>query len=353
MTDCDVDPGLALLRDSIYGGPALPTALLAASLRRLGLECPFAVVAVQPAGRDIPLPGKEMRVLDLHGGLAYWCLPGDPAPALAHLDRLGVLHGGVQRCAAVDGLLTAIREAVVDLRRHELAARLAARVDVGSEARLRAEALKRLAAGDPAWRDTLRRWLVVVTVRHLRSLNNLRRKLVEFATQLTRAHDDRDLAFVFWRAIARIYHEHSYSGLEALFPEVIDTLAQRIAQTKAKVGDLRQARSPTVQAAAACVRERFCEPISLEDVAAAAGVSAAHLARSWRKEIGCSVGDTLRDLRLAEAQRLLAEGRRTVLDVALRCGFGSVEHFHRTFRARLGISPDAWRRDAADGGDSA
>jgi len=61
----------------------------------------------------------------------------------------------------------------------------------------------------------------------------------------------------------------------------------------------------------------------------------------------------MRTLRLAEAKRLLADGNRTVLDVALTCGFGSVEHFHRTFRAHHGASPDAWRQAMTEEGTSA
>jgi AraC family transcriptional regulator len=99
------------------------------------------------------------------------------------------------------------------------------------------------------------------------------------------------------------------------------------------------------------VRERFAEPISLAEVADAAGVGAAHLARRWRREVGCSVGDSLRALRLAEARRLLAGRPQTVLAIALRCGFNSVEHFHRTFRAALGTSPAAWRRRALAEGE--
>ena len=352
MTDCDLDPGLVLLRDAVYGGPFLPAALLAASLRRLGLAAPFQVVAAQPATvQAVPLPrsaaGRRIRVLRLHAGLEYWCCPGDVGEVLVHLDGLKVLHGTPQACAGAGGLLVAIREAVVAMRRVELAPLLAAPPDLGEEPRLRTAIIQHIAA-ETAWQAALARWLPVITVRHLRSLNNLRRKLIELYTQITRAHEERDLAFTFAAGVQRIMACHTYSGLVALYPEVLAAMVERLAKVRSAVGDLSRARSAAVKAAAAFARDRFRDPISLEDAAAAAGVSGAHLARAWRKEIGCSVGDALRQLRMTEAKRLLADGRRTVLDVALHCGFGSVEHFHRIFRAHHGSSPDAWRRSIGE-----
>jgi AraC-like DNA-binding protein len=356
MTDRDVDPGLTLLRDAIYGGEAVTPearALLTAGLRRSGLQVPFTVVAVQPEGRPTPPPGRGVRVLRLHAGLEYWCIQGDPGPVIAALRRRRVLCGAPQPCPGIDRLLGAIRTSVVDIRFQELPRRHPVPLppaDAAEEMHLRARVLQLIAVGDAAWPEEARRWTALVSVRHLRSLNNFRRKLVELLSQLTRAHDDKDLGHTFFVALQRIYDCHTYTGLEALFPQVLQALVARLERGRSGAGDLSRAQSSAVRSAVACVRDRYDEPISLEDVAAAAGVSAGHLARSWRREIGCSVGAALRDLRLAHARRLLAEGRRTVLDVALSCGFGSVEHFHRVFRARLGTSPDVWRRSVGEEG---
>jgi AraC-like DNA-binding protein len=358
MTDRDQggirERGLLLLRDAIYGG-ALVTeedrALLTEALRHSGLRLPFWVVAVQPEGREVRPADKRVRALELHPGLQYWCIPGDPARVTADLERRGVLHGAPQPCPAIDKLLGAIRTSVVDIRFKELPKRHPVALtpaELADEPKQRAKLLNLIAQDDPAWREQARHWTALVSVRHLRSLNNFRRKLVELLAQLSRVHEDKDLGHVFFLLMQRLYACHTYRGLEQLFPDLLASLIGRLA--KGRTGDLSRARSEAVKAAASFVRGRFREPISLADAAAAAGVSGAHLARAWRKEIGCSVGDALRGLRLGEARRLLADGNRTVLDVALTCGFGSVEHFHRTFRAHQGSSPDAWRRAVTDDG---
>lgn len=360
MTDCDVlDRGLSLLRDAIYGGQLVTDqdkAQLTEALRHSGLRVPFTVVAVQPEGRDVRSTDKRVRTLKLHAGLEYWCITGDPDKVVTTLEQQGVLFGAPQPCPTIDKLLGAIRTSVVDIRFKELPQRHPVPLtpaELADEPRQRAKLLHLIAQEDPGWLEQARRWTAIVSVRHLRSLNNFRRKLVELLAQLSRVHEDKDLGHAFFLLMQQLYDCHTYRGLEGLFPQLLAQLIERLAKGRMPTGDLSRARCDAVKAAASFVRERFRDPISLEDVATAAGVSGAHLARSWRKEIGCSVGEALRGLRLSEARRLLADGNRTVLDVALKCGFGSVEHFHRTFREHQGASPDAWRRSMTDDGSSA
>lgn len=361
MTDFDLPAELAYLASQIYGGPiaSLSEARINAILRGIGVMTPFHAVTVQHGdGPATPLPRaaalQMVRVLRLHAGLEHWLCPeaalGD---LLAWLDARQVLRGPPIAIASPASFLKDLRESIVAMRRIEMAPVLASAGDLSEEPRLRTSLIQHLAADDERWRAVLDRWLPVIAARNTRSLNSFRRKLIECFTQITRPYEEKDLAFVFATGIERIMGCHRYSGLMALFPEVVAALIERLRQIRSAAGDLSRARSAAVRAAASFVRDNYRDPISLEDAATAAGVSGAHLARAWRKEIGNSVGEALRTLRLAEAKRLLADGNRTVLDVALTCGFGSVEHFHRTFRAQQGSSPDAWRRAMTEEGASA
>jgi transcriptional regulator GlxA family with amidase domain len=58
------------------------------------------------------------------------------------------------------------------------------------------------------------------------------------------------------------------------------------------------------------------------------------------------VHDEIMQVRVREAQRLLAESDLTILAIARQCGFEYQEHLGRVFRQRLGISPARYRRTA-------
>lgn len=58
---------------------------------------------------------------------------------------------------------------------------------------------------------------------------------------------------------------------------------------------------------------------------------------------GCTPGQYLRKLRLAEAENKLRTGKATILQVALDCGFESLSAFYRLFKRSRGISPAQYR----------
>jgi AraC family transcriptional regulator len=91
------------------------------------------------------------------------------------------------------------------------------------------------------------------------------------------------------------------------------------------------------------VEQGFGKEISLEGIAAAAGVSRFHMARAFGAATGHSVMRYVRGRRLSEAARALAAGAPDILAVALDAGYGSHEAFTRAFRDQFGITPEQLR----------
>ena len=91
------------------------------------------------------------------------------------------------------------------------------------------------------------------------------------------------------------------------------------------------------------IESHFVEPITLDDVACAGGVSRYHMSRVFGVAIGRSVMGYVRGRRLTEAARALANGAPDILTVALDVGYGSHEAFTRAFREQFGLTPEAFR----------
>lgn len=89
---------------------------------------------------------------------------------------------------------------------------------------------------------------------------------------------------------------------------------------------------------------RLIEPPSLEEMAAHAGLSPAHLVVVCRQELGRTPLEQVTEMRIAEACRLLADPKRSVTDVALDLGFCSSQYFCAVFRRARGCTPTAWRQ---------
>lgn len=86
----------------------------------------------------------------------------------------------------------------------------------------------------------------------------------------------------------------------------------------------------------------------IEAVAASAYWSPWHYQRRFREVTGYSVSDYVRKRRLARAVVDLAEGGRSVIDVAMDYSFSYEQSFIRAFRREFGLSPGSFRKTRPD-----
>ena len=108
-------------------------------------------------------------------------------------------------------------------------------------------------------------------------------------------------------------------------------------------------RNPAVLAAIDLLQRSIEQPPSLGQAAAALGVSSRQLQRLFATHLGTSFKHFDRTLRLERAKELLEQTGMTVMAVAVATGFGSVEHFGRSYRARFGTSPRRGQPSQASG----
>jgi AraC family transcriptional regulator len=90
------------------------------------------------------------------------------------------------------------------------------------------------------------------------------------------------------------------------------------------------------------LHDRHAERLSLGALAALAGVHPVHLATSFRRAFGVTVGEYARRVRVDAARRALA-GDRPISRVAADLGFASPSHFARVFARQTGVTPSAYR----------
>jgi AraC-like DNA-binding protein len=87
------------------------------------------------------------------------------------------------------------------------------------------------------------------------------------------------------------------------------------------------------------IARNLTEPVSLDDVARAAGLSRSHLCRVFRDLTGVPVHAFLNDLRLREAIWRLPDYERRLGELGVELGFHSASHFATAFRSRFGMPP--------------
>jgi AraC-like DNA-binding protein len=95
------------------------------------------------------------------------------------------------------------------------------------------------------------------------------------------------------------------------------------------------------------IDERYSQPLTVDDVAAAAGLSTFHFIREFRRAFGCTPGRYLRERRLTRARQLLAVTDLSVTEICFAVGFESLGSFCTLFRKSEGATPAAYRASCA------
>jgi len=105
-----------------------------------------------------------------------------------------------------------------------------------------------------------------------------------------------------------------------------------------------------MEIALAFIEAHFDEPLSLDDVSSACGMSRFHFARIFKAHTGSPFKTFLNQRRIRRAKELLEHREMSITETCFEAGFNDLSYFDRTFQRLEGMTPSAYRALHRGGG---
>jgi AraC family transcriptional regulator len=91
------------------------------------------------------------------------------------------------------------------------------------------------------------------------------------------------------------------------------------------------------------INDHLDRDIKLADLATLLDMSQFHFSHLFKQSLDTSPYQYLLQQRVERAKQLLKQTERSIMDIALDCGFSSHSHLSKQFRQLTGITPKAYR----------
>jgi len=91
------------------------------------------------------------------------------------------------------------------------------------------------------------------------------------------------------------------------------------------------------------MNQNFDRPIALGEVARLANMSEVSFSRFFRQRTGNTFIDSLTEIRLGHASRMLIDTTQSIAEVAYNCGFNNISNFNRIFKKKKNCTPKEFR----------
>ncbi|AZO33021.1 GlxA family transcriptional regulator [Mesorhizobium sp. M1B.F.Ca.ET.045.04.1.1] len=103
-------------------------------------------------------------------------------------------------------------------------------------------------------------------------------------------------------------------------------------------------RHPALVAMVELMTSHIADPLKLGDLVHLSGIGMRQLERLATEQLGQSVMQFYRSLRLEKADEILQQSNLPLVEVALATGFSNRSHFSRAFQAHFGVGPATHRK---------
>lgn len=97
------------------------------------------------------------------------------------------------------------------------------------------------------------------------------------------------------------------------------------------------------------LNQNFHKTITLAEAAKIANMSTASFSRFFKARTGISFVNSLLEIRLGHATRMLIETTQSVSEIAYDCGFNNISNFNRLFKKKKGCTPSVFRENYTQG----
>lgn len=114
--------------------------------------------------------------------------------------------------------------------------------------------------------------------------------------------------------------------------------------SKEPVNEIRNEQR--IKAMLSFIQSNAAEPIAVEDIAGAAGISRRECLRCFRQTLNTTPSKYLSDFRLEKAAELLRSTGLKIIDLSTECGYEDPSYFTRVFSKKFGCTPREYRKQS-------
>ncbi len=137
-------------------------------------------------------------------------------------------------------------------------------------------------------------------------------------------------------------------SLNARIFDIIVTISRGLAQEAGYDGTSHKPKKITamkqINKAFEYIQNNYPFDITLKDVSSAVGFSEYYFSRLFKEYTGMTFLSYLNSYRIKQAEKLLRQSDKPILDIALESGFNSLTTFNRIFKKTKGCSPTFYRK---------
>lgn len=93
------------------------------------------------------------------------------------------------------------------------------------------------------------------------------------------------------------------------------------------------------------MNQNFDKPIVLKDIAKLVSMTEVSCSRFIKKRTGITFIDSLNEIRLGHASRMLIDSTHSIAEISYNCGFNNISNFNRIFKKKKGCTPTEFRQN--------
>lgn len=107
----------------------------------------------------------------------------------------------------------------------------------------------------------------------------------------------------------------------------------------------RQTYMHEITKAVQLIQNRYCDPITVDDMIADIPISKYHFIRIFRRVMGITPYQYLMNYRINQSKHRLRLSDASIAEIALSCGFSDPSNFISQFKKHVGQTPSQYQRD--------
>lgn len=144
-----------------------------------------------------------------------------------------------------------------------------------------------------------------------------------------------------FRKIASLFDSEDESAVFDIRGEVLRAVKMIacLIDAEEKEGTPSPAHLKSIQKAIDFIKQNYNKHILLEDIAKSAAMSRSYFSNTFKAVTGISPYNYLMTTRIEHATELLKNQNKSVMSIALECGFTSLSSFNKAFKQLVGTTP--------------